>query len=255
MRLFAISDLHVDYSENARWIENLSTADYTQDLLILAGDISHVEERVAAGFHTLKHRFAEVFFVPGNHDLWIGGEEAPSSFDKFDRIAAIASDHGVSMRPYQTKGLEIIPLLSWYDGTFGAPSDELRMRWMDYRRCNWSGRSDAEVTDHFLSQNHPVLERSPAAPDNLVVSFSHFLPRIDVMPLPARGVRKLLGPVLGSARLDAQVNAVESQIHIYGHSHLNRHVRRDGRTYINNALGAPSETHICARELVCVVEL
>ena len=41
MRIFTISDLHIDYSENQRWVEGISTFDYQEDILILAGDITH----------------------------------------------------------------------------------------------------------------------------------------------------------------------------------------------------------------------
>jgi predicted phosphodiesterase len=40
MRVFALSDLHIDYEVNAGWVKSLSSVDYLDDVLILAGDIS-----------------------------------------------------------------------------------------------------------------------------------------------------------------------------------------------------------------------
>jgi Icc-related predicted phosphoesterase len=40
MRVFTVSDIHVDFDANARWIAGLSTQDYRDDFLILAGDVS-----------------------------------------------------------------------------------------------------------------------------------------------------------------------------------------------------------------------
>ena len=36
MRVFALSDIHIDYDENAKWIK-LLTLEYQGDALILAG--------------------------------------------------------------------------------------------------------------------------------------------------------------------------------------------------------------------------
>jgi Icc-related predicted phosphoesterase len=40
MRVFAISDLHVDYADNAKWVAGLSTSQYLDDILVVAGDVS-----------------------------------------------------------------------------------------------------------------------------------------------------------------------------------------------------------------------
>jgi predicted phosphodiesterase len=41
MRLFALSDVHVDYEANAEWIRGISASDCRDDVLILAGDVAH----------------------------------------------------------------------------------------------------------------------------------------------------------------------------------------------------------------------
>jgi Icc-related predicted phosphoesterase len=41
MRVFAVSDLHVDYEVNVLWIESISLTDYQGDVLLVAGDVSN----------------------------------------------------------------------------------------------------------------------------------------------------------------------------------------------------------------------
>ena len=71
MRVFAISDLHLDYEKNAAWFYSLSGEDYKNDLLILAGDISDNIKLLEMCFNQLANQFKQVIFVPGNHDLWV----------------------------------------------------------------------------------------------------------------------------------------------------------------------------------------
>ncbi len=40
MRVFALSDIHIDYHENEQWLSRLSSMDYQEDILILAGDVT-----------------------------------------------------------------------------------------------------------------------------------------------------------------------------------------------------------------------
>jgi Icc-related predicted phosphoesterase len=128
---------------------------------------------------------------------------------------------------------------------------ELSARWADFRACRWPDDLDpAAITAWFLTHNEAALDTV----NETIISFSHFLPRIDVMPVYIPAERRMLYPVLGSARIEEQVRRLEPDIHVYGHSHVNRRVRLQGIDYVNNALGYPQETRIAARELVCIHE-
>ena len=50
------------------------------------------------------------------------------------------------------------------------------------------------------------------------------------------------------------MRGLHPRIHVYGHSHVNRHVTIDGISYINNAFGYPSESWIKSKGLMCVHE-
>jgi hypothetical protein len=88
-----------------------------------------------------------------------------------------------------------------------------------------------------------------------VITFSHFLPRIDLVPSYVSSRHRLLDPVLGSTRLEQQLRQLGSSIHVYGHSHINRRVNLGGVTYLNNALGYPGEERITKRQLLRIDEL
>lgn len=252
MRVFALSDIHIDYDVNARWIANLSVAEYQEDVLILAGDVTARRQLLDWCFTTLVKRFKKVLFVPGNHDLWVIGEDREkNSLQKFDDVCSAVESSGASMLAFHERGVSIIPLLAWYDYSFGEPSVELRSIWMDYRACRWpSGFTEKDIAAHFAAFNNKQVSLA----GDKVITYSHFLPRIDLMPGFIPSAKKLLYPILGSAQLECQLRRLNSNIHVYGHSHVNRHVEIDGVSYINNAFGSPSETWITSKRLMCIHE-
>ncbi len=252
MRVFALSDIHIDYDVNAKWIANLSVADYQDDVLVLAGDVTDNLSLLEWCLGTLAKRFKKVLFVPGNHELWVLREDrGKSSFQKFDDVCAVVESSGASMQAFRRPGVSIIPLLSWYDYSFGQPSDDLKSTWMDYRACRWpAGYAEEDVAAHFAALNDGQV--SPVG--DKIITYSHFLPRIDVMPAYIPWAGRRLYSVLGSAQIDGQVRRLNADIHVYGHSHVNRHVKIDGVTYINNAFGYPSETWITSKSLMCIRE-
>ena len=252
-RVFALSDIHVDYDVNVQWVRNLSRADYRGDILILAGDVTHKLSQLASCLNELATRFAKVLFVPGNHDVWVLGE-APerTSLQKFDDVVAVVEGNGASMQPHWQGDVLFAPLLSWYDYSFGEPSADLYSIWMDFHACRWPvGFGPKDVASYLMDRN----EQLPAPGAAKVITFSHFLPRIDLIPAHVSSRHRLLDPVLGSTRLDQQLRQLGSSIHVYGHSHINRRIGIDGVTYINNALGYPGEERITQRELLCIDEL
>jgi predicted MPP superfamily phosphohydrolase len=70
LRVFVVSDLHTDYDENLKWVECLSTVNYKDDVLLVAGDVAETYNMFVVTMSLLRERFEHVFYVPGNHDLW-----------------------------------------------------------------------------------------------------------------------------------------------------------------------------------------
>jgi len=252
LRLFALSDIHVDYPVNAQWIADLSRYDFTEDAIILAGDVSHEKSRVETTLDNLCTRFAHVLFIPGNHDIWITKQETMSSIEKYAEVCQLAREIGAHTTPLKLGDLSIVPLHSWYDYSFGQPCERIKEAWTDFVACQWPDAMDnTQITDYFLKMNVPNLSIS----NKEVITFSHFLPRIDVMPSFIPKAKQFLYPVLGTAKLDKHVRQLKPSMHVYGHSHVNRHIDIDGITYINNAFAYPGETRIAAKKLRCIREV
>ena len=252
MRLFALSDIHVDFEENWTFIEELSEYDYKNDVLILAGDVAHSTSLIKKTFEALKKRFLEVIYVPGNHDLWVNHKEDETSLDKFKTVNKIATKNGVRLDPVKFGSLTVLPLFGWYDYSFGQPVEELKRSWVDYVACKWPESWDeAKITQHFTSMNEKHLDIK----NKIIVSFSHFLPRVDILPSEIPPIHRKLFPVFGTSILDKQIRTLGSNIHIYGHHHLNLQVSTNNTVYINNALGYPYENNISSRKLLCILEV
>jgi predicted phosphodiesterase len=251
LRIFAVSDIHIDFIENRRWLYGLSNKEFINDILILAGDVTNKTLPLIHAFLALKKKFRDVHYVPGNHDLWANRNTNRNSLDNFILIRRIADNCGIKIERVNYGNVSVIPLYAWYDYSFGAPSDELRSIWMDYAVCKWpEGYDDTSITKHFISMNESAL----GSINNFVISFSHFLPRIDLMPVYIPQKKRILFPVLGTSLLEGQIRQLGSDIHIYGHSHVNVKTRKQNILYINNAFGYPSETAIAAKKLLKIYE-
>lgn len=250
LKIWTVSDLHTDYSENLRWVtDHLSERDYRDDLLIVAGDISDHPLVFRKTLQALQKRFHTVFFVVGNHDLWVRRKECDSSLDAFHECLKIAEDYGIRTTVKKIGDTWIVPLQGWYDYSFGAPSKELKLIWGDFRMCQWPSGYDPEaVTAFFTAQNTPHLSIGREK----IVSFSHFLPRTDLIPIFVPATVKALLPVMGTTILENQIRTLQPAVHIYGHSHFNRDVKRGGIRYVNNAFGYPHEIRIARKKLLCL---
>jgi len=77
--------------------------------------------------------------------------------------------------------------------------------------------------------------------DTKVVTFSHFLPRRELLPPRDKLLIKYLPKFVGALRLDQQLRSVGSSIHIYGHTHIDGDISIDGVRYVQQALSYPQE--------------
>lgn len=114
MRVFAISDLHTDFQENWEYLKKITIPEYSNDLLIVAGDIADKIEVIEKTLRHLKRFFKHVSYTPGNHELWVRGEEK-DSVDKLQKILSLCREIGVQTNPAKYNGIWIVPLLSWYE--------------------------------------------------------------------------------------------------------------------------------------------
>ncbi|MEX2130135.1 MAG: metallophosphoesterase [Pseudohongiellaceae bacterium] len=252
MRIFAISDLHVDYPENLDWIESAIDQSCQHDLLILAGDVSDDLALLRRIFLFLTRKFLKVLFVPGNHELWLRDGSEDCSLRKFASVRKLCNETGVIDSLYVHGHITFVPLFSWYDYSFAEPDRHLQRAWRDFGACRWPPEMQtcADINRYFLNLNLPLLDST----NELVISYSHFLPRIDLMPARIPPKKRKVYPVLGSNALGHQVRRLRPDIHVYGHSHVNRAVTLDGIRFINNAYGYPGEDRIARKHLFCIYD-
>jgi predicted phosphodiesterase len=239
MRLFATSDLHTDYKENMLWLRQLSDTAYSDDALIVAGDISDRVEIVRETLLLLRSKFRQVLFTPGNHELWVRGE-AINSIEKLQRILTLCDELGVATAPLRLEDLWVVPLFSWYDGVFDpkmtTESEAARRSWADFHFCKWPEET-APLADYFLRMNEPRLKTYDAP----VITFSHFLPRADLLP-PVEYLKVSWLPTVSiCAALDNQIRSLSPTVHVCGHTHISFDREVDGIRYVQNAVRYPKE--------------
>ena len=231
MRVFATSDLHTDYKENFLWLSQLSDIAYRDDALIVAGDVSDRLEIIRETLRLLRSKFRYLLFTPGNHELWVRNAEF-DSIEKLKRILRLCDELDISTTPLRLDDLWIVPLFSWYDGVYHR---EMKA-WADFYFCQWP--DDAKpLPDYFLRLNEPHL-KSYDAP---VITFSHFIPRADLLP-PKEYLRiSWLQHVSVCKALDDQIRRLESRVHVCGHTHTTFDLVIDDVRYVQNAVRYPKE--------------
>ena len=250
VRIYGISDLHVDFAGNLEQVASLPVGPHRGDTLLVAGDVCHRLDRAEQALGLLADRFEQVFLVPGNHDLWVEeGDPAPgaapeTSLDRLEALRRLAGRLGVTMEPGPA-GPQwwILPLQGWYEPGFGdggAPEVDMSRHWSDPSRCRWPPEqsTDAARCAWFEQLNRPAL-RPPQG--RRVLSFSHFVPRPELIP-PVEGLRfKELPRVSGTLRLDRQLRAAGSRLHLFGHTHIAWDAVIDGVRYVQRPLAYPHE--------------
>lgn len=235
MRLFATSDLHTDYKENFRWLQEISDSEYRDDALIVAGDISDRLETMRETLLLLRAKFRTLFFTPGNHELWVRGVDY-DSIGKLNRVLELCDELDVITEPARLDDVWIVPLFSWYDGVFEEDDSAAKAAWVDFHLCKWPEMSTG-LAEYFLRRNEPYLKNYDAP----LVTFSHFIPRADLLP-PKEYMRfSWLPSVSLCAGLEMQIRELQPVVHVCGHTHTNFDRVIDGVRYVQNPVRYPKE--------------
>ena len=124
MKLYAISDLHLDYQTNREALESLPA--FPADWLILGGDLCTRPDHLRFALDQACAKFSKVFWVPGNHELWsLKNSEDGHGESKYLHLVAICREYGVHtpQDPYvdwpdPDRPAQIAPLFIPYDYSF-----------------------------------------------------------------------------------------------------------------------------------------
>jgi predicted phosphodiesterase len=238
MRIFAVSDLHTDFAENRRRLEQISSTSYLQDVLVVAGDIADDLRIIDWTLRRLRSQFGQVFYVPGNHELWVRNGEY-DSVEKFRRVLRLCDKAGIYTRPSKAGMNWIVPLFSWYGSDYDRQKEadiSSLEGWADFYFCKWPVGMES-VSEYFLNLNEPRIKEY----DGPVITLSHFLPRRELLPAIERLSFKGLPLVAGAPALDRQIRALNAVIHVFGHSHIDFDQEIEGIRYVHHAFDYPRE--------------
>jgi predicted phosphodiesterase len=236
MRIFAVSDLHTDFAENRRLLQQVSSTAYLRDVLVVAGDIADNLRIIDWTLRELRSRFGQVFYVPGNHELWVLGREY-NSVEKFQQVLRLCDEIGIYTQPGRAGKNWIVPLFSWYAPDYdrqGEADVSSLDGWADFYFCKWPVEMGS-VSEYFLCLNESRIKEY----EGPVITLSHFLPRRELLPAIERLSFKGLPLVAGAPALDRQIRALNAVTHVFGHSHIDFDRVIEGIRYVHHAFDYP----------------
>lgn len=270
-RVFVVSDVHCDYTLNQDWLTKLQDRGFREtDVLLLAGDISDSLDVIHQSLLAVSQAFKTVFYVPGNHELWVRGEPvqarngtAQDSLQKLRLVLQLCKELGIRTSPARLGNLCIVPLLSWHHSSWDTEPDILGVPHVsalsiaDYGACSWpqdgpgQGRQGSyEIAEWFDQQNEAGWEGLLQASRGCdIISLAHFLPHQALLPEKRYLFYPNLAKAAGSQPLARRLTALQPDIHIFGHTHFSWDAGIEGVRYVQAPLCGPSERRRRPRSL------
>lgn len=255
-RLLAVSDLHVRYSENRAIVEGLRpTTD--DDWLIVAGDVAEQVDDIAWSLGVLRSRFAQVIWVPGNHELWTRSKDTVPlrGEERYHHLVDVARGLGVLTPedPFPVwRGAggpaTIAPLFVLYDYTFLPDGTSTAQEGLAA-----AYQAGVVCTDEHLLDPAPYADRAAwcrarvaeserrlgeCDPDIPTVLVNHW-------PLTRFPTRVLRYPEFalwcGTEATADWHRRYRAAAVVYGHLHIPRVTVEDGVRFVEASLGYPRE--------------
>jgi 3',5'-cyclic AMP phosphodiesterase CpdA len=255
-RLVAVSDLHVGFDENREIVAMLRPG-HPGDWLIVAGDVSEFTADIEWALGTLRERFAEVIWVPGNHELWTHRREPLSlrGVERYEHLVAMCRRLGVHTPedPYLTwtgsgGPLVIAPLFVLYDYTFLPDGVATKAEALERAQASGIVANDEAMLhpDPYSSKEAWCAARLTATESRLAalpagaatILVNHF-------PLVREPTRVLRYPAFsqwcGTVRTADWPRRFNAAAVVYGHLHIPRTIWHDGIRHVEVSLGYPRE--------------
>jgi len=242
-RVFSISNVHFDHRVNEDWAHAIDDSAFQEDVLIVVGNLADTRGAIVRGLTTLRAKFRRVFYTVGSHEMWVlhgDMKKYPDSIAKLQGIFEACDELGVDVvSDAVCEDVFVAPIHSWYNAEF----DE-RDPWPDPQDntnplCRWPLDPDDQVWKFMLKLNEGFLGLPY---HGTVITFSHFLPRRN-LPVPEMH-GKPATKVAGCERIDDQVRAVRSKVHIYAHSYEKYSSFQQGIHYVNHPLNTDDQMQI-----------
>lgn len=122
--LWAVSDLHVAAPGNREVVDELVRPRHPDDWLIVAGDVAERTPTILSTLRDLSERFAQVIWVPGNHELFSRDADDVHAEEKYDELVEGCRSMGVLTPedPYPVfAGRTVVPMFTLYDHSWRDP--------------------------------------------------------------------------------------------------------------------------------------
>ena len=253
MKLFAISDLHLNHEENRSALANMAYR--PDDWLIVAGDIGERVDRLRLALEALAPRFARVFWTPGNHDLWCPPDDPDRTRGqaRYDELVAVCHEYNVVTPedPFVVWPDEpdtvIVPMFLLYDYSFrpaGVPPD---------RAVEWARDAGILCGDERLLQPDPWPSRMAWCEMRVAATET----RLDQLPAESRTILVNHWPLrydlarppriprfsiwCGTTRTEDWARRYRARCVVSGHLHLRTTLWRHGVRCEEVSLGYPRD--------------
>ena len=249
-----MSDLHLCHRPNREALGGLPAC--PDDWLILAGDISDGFRHLEWCFDVLNRKFAQLLWVPGNHELWTrpGHASGLRGAALYENLVEIARRHGVvtpedpwPVFPHPTGDVLLAPLFLLYDYSF-RPEDVRAEEVID-----WARMDDAVCADEYLLHPDPFpgradwcaarcagtearLAASPPALPKVLINHYPLEEELAVLPRVPR-----FTPWCGTRRTRGWHVRFNARAVVYGHLHIRGTKWIDGVPFQEVSLGYPNQ--------------
>ena len=251
MKLYALSDLHINYPINRDAIKDLTP--HPADWLILGGDCCDTRQDLEWLLDELGPKWQQLIWVPGNHELWTRPDDAYQARGKerYQGLIDTCRERGVYTPedPYpcwpNNKRIVIAPLFLLYDYSFG-PKGMTREQVLE-----WSAAQGIRCADERFLQTEPYpspeawcherirwtkerLDRLP--PDVSTVLINHFPLRSDLVRL--YNIPRF-APWCGTEKTNDWHRQYRARVVVSGHLHMRATDWKDGVRFEEVSIGYP----------------
>ena len=151
----------------------------------------------------------------------------------------------------------VVPIYSWYHASWDREEDWVGIPpatkvMADFKACKWPLPIDPMSEDDSLAKlfdsfNSPALENletvleiereSAFETASPVITFSHFVPRNELIPEKSKLFYKNLPKAVGSDYLFDRIKQLRPDVHVFGHTHFSWDCWLDDVRYVQWPLG------------------
>lgn len=235
MKIQYASDIHLELSDNSRFIKSMPF-EVAGDVLVFAGDTGYLRDRTLPNLKFWKWasaNYREVLLVPGNHEFY-GNGDVLAYGDSWSR-EILPNVHYHQNKVVRIDDTDFILSTLW---SYISPQDEYFVsRGMnDFRQILYGGRRF--TTDDFNAEHQKCLafiKQSILESDaKHIVVVTHHLPTLEVVAPQHKGslLNSAFATELGDFIADSRIDAW-----IYGHSHTNIDTVIGNTRIVSNQMG------------------